>query len=335
MKIAVLGAGAMGSIYGGHLSLHNDVYMIDKKQEIVDKINADGLKLFENDKDVIYRPEAMTDSANLGEVDLVILFVKALFSKAALEENRHIIGEHTYVMTLQNGAGHEDILSEFVPKERIIIGTTEDNGAVLDFGYVRRGGKGKTNIGMIVPDSNGMLGKIKESFDSCGFETNIGMLVEDSQHMLDKVKVCLDSCGFDTHIYDNIQQLIWDKLFTNVSLSALTGVLQVPIGFIAADEYAWSMTVTLIKEALAVAKALGLEFDEQEIIERVRNTSISSPEGKTSIYADLKAGRRTEVNTISGAVVRAGEKTGVDVPTHRMIVNMVHAMEDRDRKETK
>ena len=308
LNIAVLGAGAMGSIYGGHLSLHNDVYMIDKKQEIVDKINADGLKLFENDKDVIYRPEAMTDSANLGEVDLVILFVKALFSKAALEENRHIIGEHTYVMTLQNGAGHEDILSEFVPKERIIIGTTEDNGAVLDFGYVRRGGKGKTNIGMLVPDSNGMLGKIKESFDSC---------------------------GFDTHIYDNIQQLIWDKLFTNVSLSALTGVLQVPIGFIAADEYAWSMTVTLIKEALAVAKALGLEFDEQEIIERVRNTSISSPEGKTSIYADLKAGRRTEVNTISGAVVRAGEKTGVDVPTHRMIVNMVHAMEDRDRKETK
>jgi 2-dehydropantoate 2-reductase len=223
-------------------------------------------------------------------------------------ENKAIIGDNTYVLTLQNGAGHEDIIEEFVPKERIIIGTTEDNGAILDNGYVRRGGKGKTNI---------------------------GMLVEDKNNMLEKVKVCLDGCGFDTHIYDNIQQLIWDKLFTNVSLSALTGVLQVPIGFIAADEYAWSMTVTLIKEALAVAKALGLEFDEQEIIERVRNTSINSPEGKTSIYADLKAGRRTEVNTISGAVVRAGEKTGVDVPTHRMIVNMVHAMEDRDRKETK
>lgn len=304
MKIAVLGAGAMGSIYGGHLSLHNDVYMIDKKQEIVDKINADGLKLFENDKDVIYRPEAMTDSANLGEVDLVILFVKALFSKAALEENRHIIGEHTYVMTLQNGAGHEDILSEFVPKERIIIGTTEDNGAILDFGYVRRGGKGKTNIGMLVPDSNGMLGKIKESFDSC---------------------------GFDTHIYDNIQQLIWDKLFTNVSLSVLTGVLQVPIGFIATDEYAWNMTVILIKEAMQVAKAMGLEFNEEEMIERVRNTSLNSPEGRTSIYADLKAGRLTEVNTISGAVVKAGDRLGVPVPSHKMIVNMVHAMENKSK----
>lgn len=308
MKIAVLGAGAMGSIYGGHLSLYNDVYMIDRKQEIIEKINADGLKLFENDKDVVYRPEAMSDSKNLEEVDLVILFVKSLFSKAALEENRHIIGEHTYLMTLQNGAGHEDILSEFVPKERIIIGTTEDNGAVLDNAYVRRGGKGKTNIGMLVPDKEGMLQKVKESFDLC---------------------------GFDTHIYDNIQQLIWDKLFTNVSLSALTGVLHVPIGFIASDEYAWNMTVTLIKEALQVAKALGLTFDENEVIEKVRATSINSPEGKTSIYADLKAGRRTEVNTISGAVVRAGEKTGVDVPTHRMIVNMVHAMEDRERKEIK
>ena len=79
MKIAVLGAGAMGSIYGGHLSLHNDVYMIDKKQELVDKINNDGLKLFENDEDVIYRPTALSESSKLGEVDLVILFVKSLY----------------------------------------------------------------------------------------------------------------------------------------------------------------------------------------------------------------------------------------------------------------
>ena len=159
MKIAVLGAGAMGSIYGGHLSLHNDVYMIDKKQELVDKINNDGLKLFENDEDVIYRPTALSESSKLGEVDLVILFVKSLYSRTALMENRHIIGGNTYVMTLQNGAGHEDIISEFVPLDRTIIGTTEDNGAILDTGYVRRGGKGKTNIGMLVEDKNNMLGK--------------------------------------------------------------------------------------------------------------------------------------------------------------------------------
>ena len=304
MKIAVLGAGAMGSIYGGHLSMNNDVYMIDKKEDLVEKISADGLKLYENDKDVVYHPKALLSSEGIGEVDLVIIFVKALYSRAALMENKAIIGDNTYVLTLQNGAGHEDIIEEFVPKERIIIGTTEDNGAILDNGYVRRGGKGKTNI---------------------------GMLVEDKKGMLDKVKECFDGCGFDTHIYSNIQQLIWDKLFTNVSLSALTGVLQVPIGFIAEDEYAWNMTVTLIKEAMQVAKAMGLEFDEDEMIERVRNTSINSPEGRTSIYADLKAGRLTEVNTISGAVVKAGDRLGVPVPSHKMIVNMVHAMEDKSK----
>lgn len=304
MKIAVLGAGAMGSIYGGHLSMNNDVYMIDKKEDLVEKISADGLKLYENDKDVVYHPKALLSSEGIGEVDLVIIFVKALYSRAALMENKAIIGDNTYVLTLQNGAGHEDIIEEFVPKERIIIGTTEDNGAILDNGYVRRGGKGKTNIGMLVEDKNGML---------------------------DKVKECFDGCGFDTHIYSNIQQLIWDKLFTNVSLSALTGVLQVPIGFIAEDEYAWNMTVTLIKEAMQVAKAMGLEFDEDEMIERVRNTSINSPEGRTSIYADLKAGRLTEVNTISGAVVKAGDRLGIPVPSHKMIVNMVHAMENKSK----
>ena len=262
------------------------------------------MKLYENDKDVIYHPKALLSSEGIGEVDLVIIFVKALYSRAALMENKAIIGDNTYVLTLQNGAGHEDIIEEFVPKERIIIGTTEDNGAILDNGYVRRGGKGKTNI---------------------------GMLVEDKKGMLDKVKECFDGCGFDTHIYSNIQQLIWDKLFTNVSLSALTGVLQVPIGFIAEDEYAWNMTVTLIKEAMQVAKAMGLEFDEDEMIERVRNTSINSPEGRTSIYADLKAGRLTEVNTISGAVVKAGDRLGIPVPSHKMIVNMVHAMENKSK----
>lgn len=302
MKIAVLGAGAMGSIYGGHLSINNDVYMIDKKQELVDKINSEGLMLFENDMDVVYRPTALISSEGLGEVDLVILFTKSLYSRDALKENNSIIGENTYVMTLQNGAGHEDIISEFVSMERIIIGTTEDNGAILGNGYVRRGGKGKTNI---------------------------GMLTEDKNNMLETVKACFDKCEFDTHIYSNIQQLIWDKLFTNVSLSALTGVLQVPMGYVASDKYTWEMAVTLIKEAMGVAEAMGLSFDEKEMIERVKNTSLSSPEGRTSIYTDLSKGRPTEVDTISGAVVRAGEKMGVEVPSHKMIVSLVHAMENK------
>ncbi len=303
MRIAVIGAGAMGSIYGGHLSLHNEVYLIDTNQAVVDHINQNGLTLQEDGADVVYHPTAVTSTEGVWPVDLVILFVKSLFSKAALSSNKGIIGPDTYLMTLQNGSGHEDILGEFAPENRIIIGTTEDNGAVLGLGHIRRGGAGKTNI---------------------------GMLTEDTGNFLPRLKKCLDSCGFQGNIHENIRQLIWNKLFTNVSLSAVTGVLQVPMGFIAGNDHAWVITRQLIHEAVAVAHGLGLEADEEEITEKVRQTSLGSPEGITSICADLRDGRRTEVNTISGSVVRAAKKCGVPAPTHEMIVELVHAMEERN-----
>lgn len=302
MKIAVIGAGAMGSIYGAHLSLKNEVYMIDTNAELIEKINTEGITLTEGEACNCYHPKACVSAENLPEMDLIILFVKALYSRAALSGNRNLIGENTRLLTLQNGSGHEDILGEFVKKERIIIGTTEDNGAVLGLGQVRRGGSGRTNVGMLVPDTEGFLLKLKESFDSCGFQVAI---------------------------HENIQQLIWDKLFTNVSLSAVTGLLKVKIGFVGENPYAWNMTKQLVHEAALVAQALGLTANEEEILKKVQAVPKHSPEGITSICADLSNGRKTEVDTISGSVVRAAKKAGVAAPTHEFVVNMIHAMEER------
>lgn len=302
MKIAVIGAGAMGSIYGGHLSLHNEVYLVDTNQTVVDHLQANGLVLQENGGEVTYRPNAVTSTQGIEHVDLIILFVKALFSRAALKGNQNLIGENTYVLTLQNGSGHEDILSEFVREDHIIIGTTEDNGAVLGLGHIRHGGEGRTNVGMLTEDKEGFLPKLKEAFDACGFQVKI---------------------------HENIQQLIWDKLFTNVSLSAVTGVLQVDMGYIAANEHAWNMTKQLVHEAVEVATAMGLVFDEEAILEKVKKTSEGSPNGCTSIRADLRDGRKTEVDTISGSVVRAAKKYHVAAPTHAFLVEMVHAMEEK------
>lgn len=304
MKIAVIGAGAMGSIYGGRLSLHNEVYVIDKNEEVVNAINSQGLHLEESAGELVCHPKALIETAHVGHVDLIILFVKAMFSAKAIEENMCLVGDNTYIMTLQNGCGHEEIIQSFIPAERIIIGTTEDNGAALAPGHVKHGGTGKTNIGMPAGNQSEILSRCKEAFDTCGFN------------------VC---------IHETIQQLIWDKLFTNVSLSAVTAVLQVPMGYIAQNQYAWNMTLQLIREAIAVARALHLDFDEQTIIERVKTTSINSPEGRTSIYMDIHNGRKTEVDTISGAVVQAAEKAGVKVPTHTFVLNMVHALEQKER----
>ena len=302
MRIAVIGAGAMGSIYEGRLSQHNEVILVDTNEKVVDQICKNGLKIDENGTTDCYHPAALCDTSNEKPADLVILFVKALFSRSALENNRSLIGPDTRLMTLQNGAGHEDLLKEFVNEDRVIIGTTEDNGAVLDFGHVRRGGTGVTNVGMLTEDKDGFLGRLKETFDSCGFEVRI---------------------------HENIQYLIWDKLFTNVSLSALTGILQVDMGYIAADEYTWKLCRQLIHETILTAAAAGLEFDEEAVAEKVKKTSLNNPSGCTSIRADLRDGRRTEVDTISGAVVRAAKKYNVEVPGHEFVVNLVHAMEGR------
>ena len=155
------------------------------------------------------------------------------------------------------------------------------------------------------------------------------MLKPDTEGMLDKVKETMDACGFRAKVHENIQQLIWNKLFVNVALSAVTVVLNVKMGYIAENAHASAMSAQLLHEAVTVAQALGLEADEAHLLQEIRETSMRVPEGVTSICADLSNGRRTEVDTISGSVIRAAKKVGVPVPAHEFLVNMVHAMEER------
>lgn len=302
MRIAVIGAGAMGALYGGYLSRKHDVLLVDVNRTQVDAINARGLTIHEPDGGVtLCRPRALFNTQGMAPADVVILFVKAMFSGSALESNRSLIGPDTVLMTLQNGSGHEETLLKYCDRGHVVLGTTQHNSAVLGLGEIRHGGSGKTCIGGLDGDSQ-RLAPIARAFTACGLQT-----------------VC----------DDRVQRLIWDKLFTNVSASVLTGVLQVPLGFIAQNAHAWALCETLVREAVAVAAGEGFAFDAEEKLAQVRAVCEKSPDGLTSIYADLRDGRRTEVDTISGSVVRASRRNGVPAPTHEAMVALVHAMEAR------
>lgn len=304
MKIAVLGAGAMGGLYSAYLSRHNEVTVIDVNAQVVEKINEDGLEVQEPDgTSQVYHPHAVLSTEGMAPVDLIVVFVKAMFSESALNNNRGIIGPETYLMTLQNGSGHEDMLGKFVPQEHIIIGTTQHNASVAGFGVTKHGGSGMTHMGCVTGDVK-RLQKFADAFTAC---------------------------GLDADVSDGVQKMIWNKMFTNVSASALTGALQVPLGFISADEHAWKLCCQLIREAVDVAAALGMDFDYDEKVAEVKAVCDKSPNGLTSIYADLRDGRRSEVDTISGSIVRAGVKAGVPTPSHRFLVDLIHAMENRPR----
>lgn len=103
------------------------------------------------------------------------------------------------------------------------------------------------------------------------------------------------------------------------------------MGFIAKNPHAWSAARRLIHEAVAVANRMNLDFDEEEIAEEVKKTSQGNPAGCTSIRADLRDGRKTEVDTISGAVVRTAHELRMEVPSHELMVNLIHSMEERNK----
>lgn len=304
MKIAVLGSGAMGGLFSAYLSRHHEVTVIDVNAALVDKVNAEGLEVREPDgSSQLYHPHATLSTEGMEPVDLVVVFVKAMFSEGALRNNRSIIGPDTYLMTLQNGSGHEDTLGKFVDEEHIIIGTTQHNASVSGVGVTNHGGSGITHMGCVT-GSAARLQKFADAFTECGLEADTS---------------------------DGVQRMIWNKMFTNVSASVLTGILQVPLGYISQNEAAWAMCCQLIREAVDAAAGLGMEFDYDEKVTEVKAVCDRSPNGLTSIYADLRDGRRTEVDTISGSIVRAGKKGGVATPSHEFAVQMVHAMEGRGK----
>lgn len=302
MKIAVLGAGAMGALFSGYLSKNNEVTVVDVSEVMVNAIQTNGVRIKEKDGIVtLCKPNAVKSTAGIGAQDLVIVFVKSMFTISALEGNKNLIGPDTYLMTLQNGAGHESKLLKFADRKHVIIGSTQHNSSVIEPGFVNHGGSGVSSIGLL---------------DGCS--DAISFIAEN-----------MTACGFECHTENNVQKQVWKKMFTNTAASSLTALFQVPLGFIHTDPNANWIMKQLCREAVEVANKLGLGFDLAEVTADVDKVCENAPNGYTSIYADIRDGRRSEVDTISGSVVEAAHDVGISVPYHEMVVKCIHALENK------
>ena len=295
----------MGALFSGYLSRENEVTVVDVSETAVNAINSDGVRIKEKSGIILVRnPNAVIDSKALSHQDLVIVFVKSMFTINALESNRNLIGPDTYIMTLQNGAGHESKLLKFADRKHVIIGSTQHNSSVIEPGFVDHGGSGVTSIGLLDGDSDCLKG-IAANFTKCGFEC---------------------------HTENNVQKQVWKKMFTNTAASSLTALFQVPLGFIHSDPNANWLMRQLCREAVEVANSLGLGFDLEEVTADVDKVCENAPNGYTSIYADIRDGRRSEVDTISGSVVEAAHDQKIAVPYHEMVVKCIHALENKSRE---
>ncbi len=301
MKIAIIGSGAMGSLYGGYLSkAKNEVYLVDIWKEHIEKINNEGLKILEKDDVLTVNPKGVVDSKEVGKVDLAIVFVKSIATKKALESNSSIFDDNTMVLSLQNGYGNVEDIEKFVKSENIIAGTTSHGATLLGPGKIKHAGKGKT-----------IIGKAKGENDS----------------RLSEIKAALENAGFETDLSDNVMEIIWSKLLVNIGINALTAVLEIENGRLTEWEESEELVALAVREAVKVANNSGLQFNDEEVIEHVLEVAKATAENKSSMFQDILNKRKTEIEKINGAVVKIGKDNGVETPVNETLTNLVKIKE--------
>ncbi|KUO74531.1 MAG: 2-dehydropantoate 2-reductase [Clostridia bacterium BRH_c25] len=303
MKIAIIGSGAMGSLYGGFLSNAGyKVYLLDVWQEHVDRINNNGLIISEQDKDIKAYPKATSKACEIGEVDLAVVFVKSTATSEALNCSKAVIGKNTIVLSLQNGYGNIEEIEKTVERDNIIAGTTAHGATMLGSGHIRHAGHGITHIGAV---SGKISGKVIDTAEA------------------------LRRAGFDTDLSRDVMKLIWNKLIVNVGINALTAIVNVKNGELALSEETRLLMGEAVSEAVAVAKALGMDFEKTDAINQVIQVAEKTSENLSSMLQDVRKGRRTEIDYINGAIVKEGKKANINTPVNFVLTNLVKAIENK------
>lgn len=301
MKIAIIGAGAMGSLYGGYLDrAGEEVYLVDIWREHVDAVNSGGLVIEEKEADICVYPRAAADAGEVGPVDLAIVFVKSFLTGTALEKNEALLGPDTVVMSLQNGYGNIEQIAKHVRRSNIIAGTTSHGASMLSPGRVKHAGSGDTHIGWVDSDDEERINGIAEM---------------------------LRRAGFVTAVEKNVMELIWSKLVVNVGINALTAVLRVKNRELLRFEETKDLLRLAVLEAVEVAAASGVRFDGEEMVNRVMNVAFATGENSSSMLQDILNKRKTEIDTINGAIVEEGRKHGLETPVNMVMASLVRAME--------
>jgi 2-dehydropantoate 2-reductase len=301
MKIAVLGTGAMGSVYAGLLAdAGHEVWAIDAWAEHVAAMRETGLRVEGASGDRVVRLHATTEAAEAGRCDLVIVATKAMDVEAAARSAAPLIGTDTVVLTIQNGLGSAE-------KTRAILG----DSARVAIGVV--GGFGASMRGP---------GHVHHN----GWElVRLGEYEGPVTPALDSVAEVWRGAGFKTATYDDVHRMVWEKLICNVCFSGSCGLTGLTIGGVIADADAWGVASSCAAEAFAVAKAKGIAVEIAEPVAYVRDFGAKIPNAKPSLLLDLEAGRRCEIDAINGAIPVEAAKLGLEAPVNEVVTALVRA----------
>ena len=309
-KIAIIGAGAIGSVIGGMLAGSGHKITLIGRKPHINEINRSGLRIKGIWGDhTIHDLNAVTEPPHEFH-DIVILTVKSFDTASAAADAMPMVGENTVVLSIQNGLGNVEMLTGIFGKEKVIGGMAIFGAVLIEPG----------NVNVTVIASETLVGELDGSL---------------SPRVKDIVSM-LDSAGIPAKASGNIMRDIWHKALYNIALNPLSALFQVSYGQIADNPHTRWLAEQMINEAFKVAKAKGQDLDmssADEYIEILWNEKLPpTRDHRSSTLQDILHGKRTEIDFINGAIVRIGADHGIETPYNSAVVRMVRAKESLSDK---
>jgi len=300
MKIAVIGAGAMGSIYGAHLAeVGEDVCLVDIWEEHVNAITRKGLTISSDAGNRTVRLRAVSNALSVGPTDFILFFVKSNATAEAARSALGMLGDDTFALTLQNGIGNVETLAGILGPDRILAGTSASGGTVLGPGHIRHAGSGATTLGEISGETTPRLEKLARAFQRAGLRPELS---------------------------DNIQGVLWTKLIVNAGINALTALARVKNGQLMEISELEELMSLAVAEAVAVAARKDIKLVTPNPLQHVKHIAVATGQNISSMRQDVEKGRFTEIDVINGAVCRHGEMLGIPTPVNLVLTKLIKAV---------
>ena len=304
-KVAVLGAGAMGCLFGGLMAEKGlDVVLIDIWKDHVDAINKNGLKMDGHGGDRFIKIKATTDPSTLKPVDAIIIMCKATALKTALTNAKNIISDKTMLMSFQNGIGHEAIMQEIAGKNKVLGGTTTQASNIVGPGHIKNHGSLPSWIGEYEGGMSDRVSDLAETFTAHNLETIAAT---------------------------DIKKRKWMKLFALTAIGPLSSVFNLHHTDLYItnknQKVSRNLGKQIILETRAVAKADGVDVTEDECLEMFNKIVDSKQTNKSSMCFDILNKRKTEIEFINGAVAKIGKSHGIKTPMNDLMYNMIMVKE--------
>jgi len=296
MKVAVMGAGAVGCYYGAMLARAGHAVVLIGRPSHVEAVRANGLRLETKTFDEQVPLDASTEASAVQGADLVLFCVKSTDTESAAAQIQPHLAPDALVLTLQNGVDNDERVRAALPSHDVAAAVVYVATEMAGPGHVKHHGRGEL---VIAPSRRS-----------------------------DEVAQALIAAGVPTQISDNVRGALWAKLVLNCAYNALSAVSQLPYGVLVQGTGVTDVIRDVVAECLAVAKAEGVVIPG-DTDAALRGIAQSMPSQYSSTAQDLARGKRSEIDHLNGLVMRRGEALGVPTPANRVLFVMVKLLEGK------